>query len=326
MKQGLKVAIRSRIPNLIEACHYEIARIPHLHTMTEDCSLIITDQLDASCKVLLSEPGIAVQLLHLHEASGIEWLQSSFAGVNVLVDSCSRRDFICTRVGTGFGPQMAEYCFGWMLHFSLSMSLLSQHQAEKIWRPEPFQLRQSLNGKVVGILGVGDIGHHLATTASSFGMTSIGLGRTERSDSSASYHPFQKVSNDIDEVLSSCDYLINCLPSTKETRSLLSLEKFSLCASRCPIFINVGRGDITTMSTVAAALAAEYISHAVLDVFETEPLDTEDPIWANPKVSITPHISANSTAQLVSKLFVQNLSKFVLGERLDFIVDFSRGY
>jgi phosphoglycerate dehydrogenase-like enzyme len=187
--------------------------------------------------------------------------------------------------------------------------------------------RQSLQGKTIGILGVGEIGSQIANASTVLGLLPIGLRRSKMDEESRSVSSsFLRITDDMDDILRSSDFVINCLPSTLATRRILSLEKFELCVEKRPLFINIGRGDITTTGTIAEAITKGYISHAVLDVFDQEPLDPSDAAWDNPHISITPHISAVSTAAIVAKVFVSNLDKFVRGDPLDYVVDFSRGY
>jgi phosphoglycerate dehydrogenase-like enzyme len=106
--------------------------------------------------------------------SHLKWAQSTFAGVNVVVQNHSRDDFVLTRT-SGFGPQMAEYCMGWALFVSQRVEGAQQQQREKEWNIDLFTHRGSLHCKTIGILGVGDIGSAVAYGARAFHMKTLGL-------------------------------------------------------------------------------------------------------------------------------------------------------
>lgn len=144
----------------------------------------------------------------------------------------------------------------------------------------------------------------------------------------------KKIPEEIDELYTSknfekffkkVDYIINTLPSTKETRGLLSGDILKNC-EKSPKFINVGRGDIIDENTILSALEKNWISNAVLDVFEIEPLPLESLLWKHPKVIITAHIAARTFAKDISKLFLENLELYLNEKEMKYVVDVNKGY
>ena len=97
------------------------------------------------------------------------------------------------------------------------------------------------------------------------------------------------------------------------------------CAKR-PVLINVGRGDLISESSVVEALDAGWIGEAALDVFETEPLPADSPLWARDDVFVTPHVAALSRPEDVATVFAANLDRYFRGEPLLYEVDWGKGY
>lgn len=124
--------------------------------------------------------------------SRLQWVQSTFAGVNAVVQHHSRKDYVLTRT-CGFGPQMAEYCMGWALFVQQQMAMAQQLQKDKVWESAPFTHRGSLYGKTIGILGVGDIGSAVAYGARAFHMKTLGLCSSIRSAETNSDQNFDQV-------------------------------------------------------------------------------------------------------------------------------------
>lgn len=124
--------------------------------------------------------------------SRLKWVQSTFAGVNALVQQHHRADYVLTRT-CGFGPQMAEYCLGWALFVHQQMSLAQQQQREHSWDSAPFSHRASLTGKTIGVLGVGEIGSAVAYGARAFHMRTLGLCSSERSAENNTDENFDQV-------------------------------------------------------------------------------------------------------------------------------------
>ena len=133
------------------------------------------------------------------------------------------------------------------------------------------------------------------------------------------------------EFLGGCDYVVNLLPSTPETRGLLTASRLGACKDGAAL-INVGRGDVfgeeRGEDEIMAALDAPGgLRHAVLDVHApVEPLPADSFLWRHPKVTVTPHNAARSFPRDVAKAFAANLTKFRDGQKLDHLVDWNRGY
>ena len=151
----------------------------------------------------------------------------------------------------------------------------------------------------IGILGLGDIGEYVAKMCKALGMTVWGVGRREKSDRQDTVDHYTTISR-LPEVLQSCDYVCNLLPSTPATKYLLSGRVLESGKDKRPVFINVGRGNVIDEKSLIYALDQGWISGAILDVCEVEPLPKESPLWKMPQVIITPHIAAISFPEEVN--------------------------
>jgi phosphoglycerate dehydrogenase-like enzyme len=322
----LMVSVQSEVAGLRECCVKHMRTVPQLSTLLDNGEIELSTSLPVSpdCNILVCDPKRGVDLVNGSSLSNLKWMQSTYAGVNVLVNNTTRRDYVLTRVGHGFGPQMAEYCLGWILFHTLEINRIQSLQASKTWDQSSFLAhKKSVAGQTIGILGAGNIGCAVAGAAESLGMHTIGFARSAlpRLDSNMT-----TVTTNLDEVLSQSNVIVNTLPSTQHTRNLLTLDRLSVCKALSPMFINVGRGDVIRSDVLVAALDENYLSQAVLDVMEVEPLPIESTLWKHPRINITPHISALSTPDIVARVFVDNLVRFVESDQLICQVDWNLGY
>jgi len=333
----MRVGVLSKVPKLFDQVQQKCSQRASIAALIEDGRLVLNNYKDDSSlasldlnEIMLADPKLIADRID-NCLPRLQWMQATYAGVNVIVDTTQRTNYVLTRIGSGFGPQMANYCFSWILHFQQEVRTSLEQQKNKDWNQEQYFKRVDLEGKRVAILGAGAIGSAVAHTAAAFGMKCLGLrssGSIVKSNSDQDYlssiAPFERMTSSIEEALSYGDYIINCLPSTPSTRCLLTsgllkdaYESRVKSATdtdntpSAPMLINIGRGDFTSADTILAALEKGHISLAVLDVCEEEPLCPNSPLWTHPRVVITPHISAISTANLTSDIFVDNLERFI---------------
>jgi len=156
---------------------------------------------------------------------------------------------------------------------------------------------RNLSELTLGILGYGDIGKQVAKYCKALGMTIWAMGRSERSEL-PHYADHYRTRSGLKELLQSSDYICNILPSTPDTKHLLSGNTLHVCQARQSCFINVGRGDVIDEESLVDALSKGWISGAVLDVMEREPLPQHSALWDMPGVTITPHCSAMPSSHL----------------------------
>ena len=126
-------------------------------------------------------------------------------------------------------------------------------------------------------------------------------------------------------LLTGSDILVNLLPLTAQTRGILGRETFARMKPGAAI-INVGRGGHLVEADLLEALAGGEISHAVLDVFEIEPLSADHPFWRHPAVTVLPHVAAITDPVSASQRIAANIARFRAGEPIEGLVSADRGY
>ena len=179
-----------------------------------------------------------------------------------------------------------------------------------------------LNGKRAGILGTGDIGIETAKRLKAFGVEVWGLNTTGRS-----VENFDRClpGDKIDELLSECDIVIGLMPSTKSTQGLMNAEKFEIMKEGS-VLVNAGRGSLVNLSDLEKY--ADKFRGVVLDVFEEEPLPSENKLWEMDNVIITPHnswVSERNEERLFENVY-KNLKSFIETGKPEKRVEIKKGY
>jgi phosphoglycerate dehydrogenase-like enzyme len=286
----------------------EAANLPELEISTSP---------SADCEIVFGEPNLIRE--HLPKLLSLKWAQATWAGVEPLLDPALRRDYILTNARGVFGPLMSEFVFGYLLLHERKILQRLEAQKQSKWDPT---LTGTLRGKTIGLLGVGSIGAHLASTAKHFGMTVRGYTRASETSKQVDKY-FHGA--DLLEFISGLDYLVSVLPNTSETRKIVDAELFSALPSSA-IFLNVGRGSAVDEAALVEALETGKLAGAVLDVFEQEPLPAGHPFWKTKNLFITSHTSAPSFPKDIAEIFVENYKLFIDGKPLKYQVDFEKGY
>lgn len=273
----------------------------------------------AAAEVVLAAP---TKVGDLTRFASMQWMQSTFAGVDALMRPDLRRDYVLTNVRGIFGQQMAEYVMGLGLHFHRQMPLYAALQGQRCWDPQPYT---SISGKTLVLFGTGSIAQHLAGVAKAFGMRVVGINRRGQPPEEGCTN-FDEISpvTDATSALKQVNWLVNTLPATEATRDLIGDALLSSC--RNILLFNIGRGSVVDTSALLSALQNGAVQHAFLDVFEQEPLPTESDLWAHPSVTITPHIAAPSVPSDVISVFAENVERWQRGAPLKYVVDFDQGY
>ncbi len=292
-------------------------------------NLEFTDQ-PAHCDIVLGEPRLIRD--EMPQLSTVKWIQSMYAGVEALMDSSFRRDYILTNARGVFGELMSEYVFGYLLAYE--KKIFARHKAQLDKKYDRFESGW-LKGKTLGLLGVGSIGAHLAGTAKHFGMTVHGFTRSSETSTHVDkyFHPLESDSSlsvrnqgsALQSFASGLDYLVVVLPRTEGTNQIVNADLLNALPSHT-ILINVGRGNAVDEPALVEALNQNNIAGAVLDVTAQEPLPTDHPFWTTPNLLLTFHTSAISYPDDITRLFVENYHLFLEGKPLKYQVDFERGY
>ncbi|MBV7317532.1 NAD(P)-dependent oxidoreductase [Shewanella sp. NIFS-20-20] len=227
--------------------------LPSLQIASDDPQFI------TQADIWLAEPGLAKPLLPLSQS--LQWMQSTFAGVDLLLAPKQKHDYQLTNIRGIFGPMMSEYVFGQLLSHIRQLPRYRAQQTAGVWQALP---HATLVGKHLLILGTGSIGQHLASTAKHFGMRVSGVSRSGQP--TPAFDAVYQVS-ELAHLVASADIMISVLPSTKDTRGLISA---SLLASLRPdaIIVNIGRGDVIDETALYQQLLLQPQQLAILDVFQ----------------------------------------------------------
>ena len=216
-------------------------------------------------------------------ATNLKWIQSFGTGTdNIKGHAALDADIMVTNVHGIHGPQLSEAAFAAMLSFARNIPQTVRNQDQRNWQRTTPTL---LSGKTAAIFGIGAIAADLAPRCAAFGMRVIGISGTARD-----LQGFDRVyaRADFAEAVADADYLIVLTPYTPETHLFLGRKAFAaMKPSAC--LINLARGGVVDEAALLAALDTGEIAGAALDVFETEPLPTDHPLWGHPKVMVTPH-------------------------------------
>lgn len=254
------------------------------------------------------------------KAGRLVWLQAMGAGVEwALVPELPSRVTV-TRAPGVFGPWMAEYVVGWCAWLTQRTETYRSAQRRRAWIDNVIPER--LAGKTLTIVGLGDIGCAIARTAGALGLRVVGVSRSgrrrpgvDRVYAAAGLH----------RALGEADWVVLALPLTSATWGLIGVRELAALRPHTWL-INIGRGPLVDERALLEALKARRIGGAVLDVFATEPLPSEHPLWELDNVVITPHIAGPSTPAVIAPIFNENLARFRCGGRLRHTVDRRRGY
>ncbi|XP_052676615.1 glyoxylate/hydroxypyruvate reductase A-like [Crassostrea angulata] len=283
---------------------------------------------ESAADIILTYPHVLDNLVqHGLCCDSIKWFQSTSAGAEELFHAFPKPPdhMVFTRMGEGFGGFMAEYVLGQIISREHYFPQMAEYQRQKVWSRSKFIQKRSLASLTIGVLGTGAIGIKIAEASKAFGMTVKGLAKTMK-ESIMPHFDVILQNQDLPKFLAGCDYVCSVLPSTVETKGMLSGDVLKACKEKKTIFINVGRGDVIDEASVFKALNMGWIGGAILDAIDREPLPADSPLWTHPDVVITPHISGPVTTDKIAKVFDSNYKKFLKGEEMDYVVDWQRKY
>ena len=277
------------------------------------------EQLFARAEVMLAWrvlPGIA------SVAPRLRWVQLLSAGVDHVPQIGDNRVVVTNASGIHAVP-ISEYVLGVMLVLAKRLHLAFDSQRQKRWQRFGFTPSE-LEGKTLGIIGLGHIGRAVARLGRAFGMRVVAMKRTPGAE------------EDVDELLpadrlhdllAQSDFVVLAVPLTHETRQMID-EAALRSMKRGACLVNIARGAVVDEEALSRALREEWIAGAALDVFEKEPLPEDSSLWGLENVIITPHMAGGSERYMerAVALFADNLRRYLAGEPLRNVVDLERGY
>ena len=250
----------------------------------------------------------------------IEWVSNGGAGVDHLLPWDPDRLTVTNASGVA-SRMMAEYVIGGMLALSIGLPGFMRHQVQHRWQFEPVA---GIAGKSVAIVGLGRTGRAVAELASALDMRVVGTRA----------HPaptpgVDKVypATELHRALGESDFVVVAAPLLESTRHLIDATTIAAMKPQACL-IDVSRGGVVEQSALIDGLQSGKLAGAVLDVFESEPLAADSPLWDLHNVIITPHCSSvyEGWELRAAQMFCDNLQRWLAGEALENVVDPERGY
>lgn len=220
--------------------------------------------------------------------------------------------------------RMTEYVVLHVLTHHRQQRRIDENQKRKIWDSFPTHAASDL---AVGIMGLGVMGRESAGRLRDLGFRVAGWSRTRKHIDGVYCYAGPA---EFDSFLRRTDVLVCLLPHTPETTGLINRELISKLSRKgpfgAPILINAGRGKQQVGTDILTALDAGELHAATLDVFETEPLPPDSPFWTHPKITVTPHLAADSDPEIICAYVWRQIERHRAGKPLENLADRARGY
>lgn len=316
-----RLAIISRIASVFD--HLESIKqvLPNLEIITAgDEAELLAQTTDAD---ILLTWGSNKPIKFCAGAPSLKWIHTLSAGVDgIMTPEIAGLDIRISNTKGIHGVPIANHTLAYMLAFLRRFPLLWRQQQRREWSIP--QGPEEIDGKTVGIIGLGSVGTEIARQSQALGMRVIATRRT-----SAKSDWVDKLfsPSELELLLGESDFVVLALPLAPSTRRFIGEKELSLM-KKTAYLINIARGDVVDEAALIKVLQEGGIAGAGLDVFADEPLTEESPLWDMPNVIVTPHIASMSPHYMerALKVFCDNLQRYVKDEKLLYEVDKKLGY
>jgi glyoxylate/hydroxypyruvate reductase len=220
-------------------------------------------------------------------------------------------------------PQLSQDMFEFALAVIMSrvknLVHFRENQQQKVWKKKRYLRMDQVR---IGVMGTGVIGHHVASNLHRVGFSVSGWSRSEG-------HPtaYKKYFGEeqLENFLQNTDILICLLPLTSSTKGIINKKQLGMLPQGAWV-VNLGRGGHVNEQDLIEMLNSGHLDGANLDVFNEEPLPPDHPLWANPKIYITPHIASLTDPESVAPQIMENYRRTLQNEPLMNLVDRKKGY
>ena len=256
-------------------------------------------------------------------ADQLEWIHITAAGVDTLLfDELRNSDVVVTNARGVFDRPLAEYVLGAVIAFAKDSLTSFDLQRRHEWRHRE---TRSITGATALVVGTGGIGREIAKMLRAAGVVVCGAGRRVVADDPDFGHIVDSAS--LAAEVGWCDHLILAAPLTPATRGLVDAEVLAAMKPDAHL-VNIARGPMVDETAMLDALTQRRIGGATLDVFDTEPLPPDHPLWDAPNVTVTAHMSADAVGwrETLAAQFAANVRRWLAGEPLLNVVDKKLGY
>ncbi|MDG2308253.1 MAG: NAD(P)-dependent oxidoreductase [Candidatus Binatia bacterium] len=303
--------------------HFPRSRLTRLEADVADIEIIEVDTegdvaQGIEGEVLLTRPWGTPNMSELLRR-GVRWVHTVGTGVDRFpMDEIGDRILTCSR-GASATP-ISEWI--------VTMMLAYEKRLPEVWLSEPPEAWSvggdlgSLDGRVLGLVGLGSIGLGVARRVEAFGMRTIACRRKN----APSPMPGIEITS-FEDVIERADHLVIAAPATKATKQLLDAEAFSRVKAGVHL-VNIARGSLIDHDALRAALDSGRIARASLDTVDPEPVPMGHWLYEHPSVRLSPHVSWSMPNVLDSFLgiFADNVGRYRRGEELHGVVDLVEGY
>lgn len=243
---------------------------------------------------------------------------SLWAGVETIVGNKTITQPLTRMVEEGLERGMAEWVTGHAMRHHLGLDL-DVKRAPGDWTPHVPPLAKE---RPVTVLGLGELGRAAAAMLAGIGFPVTGWSRTQKDITGITCRSGE---DGLAEALSSAQIIVLLLPDTPQTENILDARTLAMLP-RGAVILNPGRGPLIDDEALLDALDSGQIGHATLDVFRVEPLPPDHPYWHHPKVTVTPHIAAETRPETSAQVIAENIRRSEAGEPLLHLVDRGLGY
>jgi glyoxylate/hydroxypyruvate reductase A len=256
----------------------------------------------------------------IKKLTNLKWIQSIWVGVENLVESFKGESMKIVRlIDPEMSRTMAEAVLSWVLYLHRDMYFYRVQQNKSVWKALSYVKPSK---KVVSFIGLGQLGSASANKLLENGFKVCGWSRSKKSikniKSFTGYLGLKKM-------LGQTDILVCLIPLTQNTKYILNNKTLSYLKKGACV-INFARGAIINTKDLLKYLNSGRIHHVVLDVFEKEPLPKQSILWKHKKVTILPHISANTDLETASDIVAKNIKIYQLKKKIPKSIDLVRGY
>jgi phosphoglycerate dehydrogenase-like enzyme len=251
----------------------------------------------------------------------LKWIAVGGSGTDHLMPWDAGKLTVTNSAGVA-AEAMAQYIIGGILHFTIGFPGFAKQQRAHFWNTA--STVETVTGRTIAILGLGKTGQAVARVAQALGMEVVGLrARPAPTPHVDRVEPIER----LEAVLAVADFVVVCLPLTPATRGLLGDSAFQTMKPGA-VLVDVSRGTIVQQAALVGALISGRLKGAVLDVFESEPLLKDNPLWDLENVIVTPHCSSVYAGweRRSVEMFCDNLDRWKRGAPLQNVVDPARGY
>jgi len=250
----------------------------------------------------------------------LKWVQSLWAGVEGLLAELPDARFDIVRMtDPQLAVDMSEAVLAWTLYLHRDMPKYRAQQDSKVWQCHELTLPSK---RCAGVLGLGKLGKVAARRLVDNGFDVCGWSRSKASIEGVTTFAGE---DGLVEVLKRSDILIILVPLTDQTHDLLDQAAFALMPKGATV-INFARGPVINDVALLETLERGHLSHAVLDVFDVEPLPQDSPLWGHGGITVLPHISARTNYYTASAIAAENISRFFTSGEMPETVNRGQGY